>query len=113
MAGQQQLEILDKEAYYNKAHEELLRQADLYYLQKNFALESNFDSKKMMHAQLYEQILCSENCELMEWIWKKIQGKLEPKRRRKKDFNILVEDIPDININNFFNVESNWEEIQW
>lgn len=115
MAGQQQILIINQEALYDKAHEDLLKQADLYYLKEKFALKTDFDKRKLRHSQIMEQVLCTTNCELMDWLWKKINGKLDKTRRKRKvkDLNVLRESNPDINIYNIFNEESTWEETQW
>lgn len=114
--GQQEIEKLTHEEYYSRSEKELLRQADLYYINKKFAVETEFDKYKLRHAQLYQKLLCTDNCEVIKWVNKKIRGALD-------NSNITIVDIPtmqtkyrDINITNIYNTSVNdlWENtVEW
>src|SRR6478736_3761764 len=114
MAGQQQIEVLNQENYHDKYLSSLLKQADLYYLEKKFALDTDFDRQRMRYSQLMEKTLSNETCELMDWVWRKINGKLILKGgKATKDLNVVTNIVPDINIYNIFNEEADWNYIEW
>jgi len=114
MAGQQQIEVKDQERYHDKYLSNLLQEADLYYLEKKFNIETKFDRQKMRYSQLLEKTLNNDTCELMDWVFKKINGKLIGRTRRPtKDLNVITTLVPDINIYNIFNEEADWNSISW
>lgn len=110
--SQQQVNKISAEKYLEQAKETLSIQADLYYLDEHFRIESNFDKDKFLHAQLYKEILCTEDCEVLNWVDRKIRGKLEGKIKLSKDKRIEV-NTPDIIINNYYNTENEWANISW
>lgn len=110
--SQQQINRLSAEKYLNTAIETLNKQADLYYLEEHFKLDAKYDRQKFIHAQLYKDVLCTDDCEILNWVDRKIRGRLEGKIKLSKD-NKLDLGIPDIIINNYYNTESNWDSIDW
>ena len=88
MAGQQNYRKLTQEAYLDSAQEYLIRSADLYYLDKKFGMGENLDKDKIRHSQLFYNILCTEECEIVDWVSKKINGELGlgSRRLKMKDF---------------------------
>lgn len=77
MSGQQNFLYLTQENYFDKFENDLLKHADLYYLNKKFGVGDDVDMEKVRHAQMFHNILCTDECELIEWVWKKINGDLE------------------------------------
>ena len=110
--SQQQINRLSAEKYLEKAQETLNKQADLYYLEEHFRIESKYNKLKFIHAQLYKDILCTDDCEILNWVDRKIRGKLEGVTRLSKDKKILP-NIPDIIINNYYNTEAEYESVEW
>ena len=109
--SQQQINRLSAEKYLEKAQETLNKQADLYYLEEHFRIESKYNRLKFIHAQLYKDILCTDDCEILNWVDRKIRGKLEGKIKLSKDKKIQP-NTPDIIINNYYNQE--WESpLEW
>ncbi len=114
MAGQQQIEVKNQEVYYEKYLSNLKKEADLYFLEKRFALDTDFDRQKMRYSQLLEKTLNNDTCELMDWVWKKIEGKLINRvGRPTKDLNVITSIVPDITINNIFNINDDWDSLSW
>lgn len=46
---------------------------------------------KMMQAKLFYKMLCTDNCELQNFIWDKINGKLKDKCTKDKPLKFLIE----------------------
>lgn len=114
MPGQQNFLVLTQENYFDKFENDLLKYADLLYLNKKFGVGEDVDKDKVRHSQLFYNILCTDECELIEWVSKKINGDLENIDYKPilKDFKIY--DIP-------FGTEDscgiteccNWAENEW
>lgn len=77
MSGQQNFLNLSQENYFDKFEQDLLNQADLLYLNKKFGIGKDVDKDKLRHSQMFHNILCTNECELIDWVWKKINGDLE------------------------------------
>ena len=102
--SQQQINRLSAEKYLEKAQETLNKQADLYYLEEHFRIESKYNRLKFIHAQLYKDILCTDDCEILNWVDRKIRGKLEGEIKVSEN-NTVIPNTPDIIINNYYNQE--------
>ena len=110
--SQQQINRLSAEKYLEKAQETLNKQADLYYLEEHFRIESKYNRLKFIHAQLYKDILCTDDCEILNWVDRKIRGKLEGEIKVSEN-NTVIPNTPDIIINNYYNTENEWTNISW
>lgn len=114
MAGQQQLLKYNQDTLYQKVITEMLKQVDLKYANEHFRIGEKMDKTKFKHSQLFEEVLCTDECSLVNWIDRKIKGELEKtKVKRKNDFVEIVEDN-NIYINNYYyNLENNWKDVEW
>lgn len=114
MAGQQNYLYLSQEDYFDKAEEEILRAADLQYIVKKFGVGEGPDKDKLRHNQLFYNILCTDECELIEWVSKKINGDLDGRahKLKMKDFKIYDSNY---GYNNSDQISSccDWAEIEW
>jgi hypothetical protein len=111
--SQQQINRISAEKYLEKAQETLKKQADLFYLEEHFKIDSKYDRDKFIHAQLYKDILCTDDCEILNWVDRKIRGKLDGKVKLSKDKKILP-NTPDIIVNNYYTLNNEWQEtIDW
>lgn len=90
MAGQQNFLYLTQEKYFDEFENNLLKYADLYYLNKKFGVGEDVNMEKVRHSQMFHNILCTDECELIDWVWKKINGDLEglEYKLKLKDFKI-------------------------
>lgn len=114
MSGQQQIGELNQENYYNQFSKELLRQADLFYLEDKFAIETKYNEDKFLHAMLYKEMLCTDNCEIIKFINKKLRGALEGKLKIVS-LKALTTEYADIN-NYYINQGLEWnkgDEPEW
>jgi hypothetical protein len=88
MPGQQNFLYLTQENYFDKFENNLLKYADLLYLNKKFGVGEDVDKDKVRHSQLFYNILCTDECELIDWVWKKINGDLE-----ELDYSVNLKDF--------------------
>ena len=72
--SQQQINKLTIEEYLDRAQKTLTKQADLYYLEEHFNMESKYNRLKFIHAQLYKDALCTDDCMILNWVDRKIKG---------------------------------------
>ena len=111
--SQQQINRISAKKYLERANSTLLREADLYYLEEIFMLETRYNKDKFLHAQLYKDILCTDDCEVLNWVDKKIRGALECEDIEIVDLKSLQTKKRDITINNYYNLENDWTNISW
>lgn len=79
--GQQSLEKLSIEKYLAQWKKGFLEEMDKQYLYDHYMLGEGSNKDKLAFYRLYIKAFSSDNCELSEWVWKKINGGLEnPKR---------------------------------
>jgi len=68
---------LNRETYLEKAEKNLLQMSDSYYFQKKFKMGEGADEDKVeFYSQMY-RLLCTDNCEMKDFIQNKIEGKLD------------------------------------
>jgi hypothetical protein len=114
MAGQENYLYLTQEDYFDKAESDLLKGADQYYLNKKFGIGEDVNKDKIRHAQLFYGILCTDECELIEWVNKKINGDLEGVHYKPsmKDFKIYDEPYGQ-NDSNKITECCDWSSLEW
>lgn len=110
--GQQSLEQINIENYLLEWNEELMSQADLYYLNKHFKIGEEYSEKEVEFYQLYMESLYNPSCELSDWIWKKINGFFEDIDCQAQELNSMKYQ-PVQNITNVFNEGCEWEATSW
>lgn len=112
--SQQQVNKISPKKYLSVAQEMLIKQATAYYIQEHFKVSSSYDRHKFLFYSLYTDILCTEDCEIINWVDKKIRGKLD-KSIKIADSNITLSSTPDIITNNYYttNIEANYETVEW
>ena len=109
--SQQQINRISAKKYLERANSTLLREADLYYLEEIFMLETKYNKDKFLHAQLYKDILCTDDCEVLNWVDRKIRGALKCTDIEIVDLKSLQTKKRDITINNYYNQD--WSTIEW
>jgi hypothetical protein len=109
--SQQQINRISAKNYIEKSQNTLKKQADLFYLEEHFKINSKYDKQKFLYSQLYSDILCTDDCEVLNWIDKKIRGALESSDIEIVDLKSLQTNKRDITINNYYNQD--WKTIDW
>ena len=111
--SQQQINRISAKKYLEKANNTLLRESDLYYLEKHFKLSTKYNKDKFLYAQLYQEILCTDDCEILNWVDKKVRGALENEDIEIVELKSLQTKKRDITINNYYNNEALYELVEW
>lgn len=83
-----------------------------------FRVGEKIKKDEWMNAYLMQETLCTTNCEIVDYIWRKVNGLLEEETKKKKhkkflDLNDLYDDYNIININNYITEQATWSDIQW
>lgn len=114
MPGQQNFLNLSQENYFDKFEQDLLNQADLLYLNKKFGIGKDVDKDKLRHSQMFHNILCTDECELIDWVWKKINGDLEGIDYKPvlKDFKIYETPFGQDDCDGITSC-CNWADLEW
>ena len=117
--GEQSILIKKLENYQEEFDEKLLKLGDNYTLKRRFMIGEGVDYERMMHTKTFYKLLCTDNCELIDWIDKKIKGKLKDckvkikKRPTISDlFKLYQQKIKACSITKACG-DCGWEEIQW
>lgn len=115
MAGQENYLELSQENYFDKFEKDILVNADLYYLNKKFGVGNDLDRDKLKHSQMFYNILCTDECELIDWVFKKINGDLEGSKYKIKIKDFKLYDIPYgiDQLNSMSNECCDWEKLEW
>ena len=114
MSGQVQLKNYNQESLYDYHSDKLLKQADLYYLKEKFALKTEYDELRTIHSYLLKDILCTENCEIINFLNKKLRGALGDENIDIVDLKTMQTKYRDV-INNYYTIEQfEWESpLKW
>lgn len=115
MAGQENYLELSQEGYFDKFEKDVLVNADLYYLNKKFGVGKELDRDKLKHSQMFYNILCTDECELIDWVFKKINGDIEDCNHKIKIGDFRIYDMPYgiDHLNTTINGYCNWEKVEW
>lgn len=114
--------ILEKNLYnYQQEFERiLLNIGEDFIIYKRFMIGEKMDFSKMMFVKTFHKLLCTDNCELISWIDKKIKGKLKEcgvKHKKKPTvsdlFKIYQQQIENCSITKATEDCCDWEKIEW
>jgi hypothetical protein len=79
------INTLTRETYLEKAEDNLLRMSDAYFYKKKFLIGEGIDEDKQDFYMQNYRFLCTDNCEMNNFIQDKIEGKLEECGRKPKE----------------------------
>lgn len=115
------LEILDGEKYRKQFRENIIYNYENYIMRKKFRVgEGIKDQGELNHSLLFYRALCTDNCDLVDYISDKINGYLEKSAGRKKQ---KITDIittaeqevcsPQYKVERFVNDCCAWDALEW
>lgn len=114
--GQESINSKTQENYFDKSKEQLICFANKEKLKINFKLGNGADKDKVRHNQILYSILCTDNCEIVDYIWDKIEGKLENidcTKQNTRDLNVLKSCLTDCSVDDMICDCCVWEEKTW
>ncbi len=111
MAGQQNIFDNNQENLFNKHNKALMNQVDLWYINDKFAIKTEYDEGKTIHNYLLKEMYKTENCELIHFLNKKLNGALG-------DENVDIVNLKSMqikyrDINNYYYTAPTWTESAW
>lgn len=112
MSGQIQIETLDQQSLYWQFYKEELKQADDYFLFEKFRIGDGEDKVKTLHASLYKNMLCNDNCEIVKFIGKQLRGVLTDENVDIVDLKTMQTKYRDIN-NYYYTQPFEWSIDSW
>lgn len=100
--------------YYAEHREKLKNFSDREYANTYFLIGEKINKREQNFSQVMVEFLCTENCELINYINDKLNGKFSKKSKPIKLADNDVDYGDDINVTQIFNTEMTWEDnIQW
>jgi len=100
--------------YFAKHREFILQFSDRKYIRSHFLVGEKQNEEEEKFSHVMYGFLCTKNCELINYIDKKLRGKLEPVKA--KPLNIIETDNGrgDVyNITQIIGEGMEWEDTQW
>lgn len=116
------IKYVDRDSYLEKSESMLLSLSDAYFNKKRFLLGEGADKDKVIFYLQMNKSLCTKNCEMIEFIQDKIDGKLQDcgvKIKKLQTFSNYLEAIVEHLTSKFLSKEDviseccGWEEASW
>jgi hypothetical protein len=100
--------------YYVKHRANLLHLSDKEYANKYFLIGEKVNKKEQMFSQVMLELLCTENCELINYLNDKLSGKFEKKLKPIKLVDSDVECGGTYNVTQIIEEKKKWNDnVQW
>lgn len=83
-----------KERYYEEFDKKAQCNADHYFMYNNFRIGEDMNYMEALFYNKLKKLMCTDNCELVDWIKKKLEGKLEEcgvKKTKEKSLQDLLQ----------------------
>lgn len=94
--------------YYVKHRENLLYLSDREYANTYFKIGEKINKKEQMFSQVMLELLCTENCELINYINDKLSGKQEGKIKHLEEVTVQNGGNITYNITNIVESDMHW-----
>ena len=115
------LEILNAEKYREEFEDIILYNYENYMMQKRLRVGNGIiDQGELKHSLLFYRALCTDNCDLIDYISDKINGYLEKvgKKKKQKITEIITtaqQEVcsPQYKVDAFITDCCSWDAIQW
>lgn len=90
MSGAQSILVKNIDNYQQEFDNKILSYGEDYSLYRRFMIGEGLNYEKMMHAKMFHRILCTDNCNLKNYIWDKINGRLKDKCDKRDKISTLL-----------------------
>lgn len=87
------LDILDSEKYQKEFEDNIIYSFEQYIYKEHFRLGNGIENEdELKHNLILSRLLCEDNCEIVNYIQDKLEGKLEipPKKKKRKKLSELL-----------------------
>ena len=88
----QSISTLSKNKYSEEAQEILIYNFEQYFYYRNFRLGTGIKEDESLHNMYLLELFCNNNCEVYNYLYDKIAGRLEPKRNKKLAISEVIKD---------------------
>lgn len=99
--------------YYDKHLKNILDLSKKEYTRKYFRVGEKIDEEEQMFSSIMTEFLCTDNCELLNYINDKLEGKLEPKVRSLEMVDVDNGGNITYNITQVIRESAKWNEVDW
>ena len=81
----------------------------------HYRVGGDVEKDRWMHAYLMQETLCTTNCEIVDYIWMKINGELDDCTNdiAPMDINVMQETLNITDVNECITEQCGWDNIQW
>ncbi len=120
MSGTQSILVNNLDSQKDYFDRRLLETGRDFMIHKRFMIGKPVNHNELMFIKSFHKLLCTDNCELKDWISKKIQGKLEDceiKVKKKPTvsdlFKIYQQQVENCSITDVVGECCDWAQIEW
>lgn len=110
----QSIRLQSQQRIQQEVEENLFYDFENYFLNKNFKIGGVADRAEANHNYYLYKLLCTDNCEIVNYIQDKIDGKLECKNKpKKKKLSNYLKNLREQEL--LYNIDTRnfWEESLW
>ena len=113
----QSINEITQDRYRGEAEDKLLHYSDLYFYERHFKVGQGIDRDKVSHYMIIDRSLCTNNCELINYVEDKISGRLEDTVRKSRQTRLqeLIQKLTKQNKQIEDEIEQKffWSDTQW
>ena len=87
----QSIKLADKEHYASTFEKRILWNADQYFMYRNYKIGNGIKYDEAMYYSKLGSFICTDNCQLVDYIKKKLEDKLPVCKEKTKEKNYSLQ----------------------
>lgn len=99
--------------YYKKHSERILDLSTKEYINTYFLVGEKINKKEQQFSLIMKELLCTENCEIINYINDKLEGRLEHNGNHLEVVNVSNGGHITYNVTQVLEQEATWENTNW
>lgn len=99
--------------YYAKHRQRLLDLSDKEYIYNYFLIGEKINKKEQKFSLVMKELLCTDNCELINYINDKLSGKIGKKLKPLKLLEGESQEGDTYNVTQIIKENFNWSDTSW
>ena len=99
--------------YYTKHRQRLLDLSDKEYIYDYFLVGEKINKKEQKFSLVMKELLCTENCELINYVNDKLSGKLDPTTRHLEEVTKTNGGHITYNVTQVIKEQKTWDDASW